>query len=54
MIVCQTEKMINVFSRRFDSGANTWQLNVASHADVVRGSSRVPNPLVGQERVTNP
>ena len=28
---------------------------IASHADVLRGSSRVPAPLfVGQERVTNP
>ena len=28
--------------------------SVASHADILRGSLRVPAPLVGQERVTNP
>ena len=27
---------------------------VAPRADVLRGSSRVPAPLVGQERITNP
>ena len=32
------------------------RMTIASHADVLRGSSRVPAPrtFVGQERVTNP
>ena len=40
-ICCQAQ-------RQRDSG-----LSIASHAHVLRGSSRVPAPLVGQERVTS-